>query len=126
MVTLREILDLTWTVTCLTVDVRTPEGRLIKCHRFGEGENEVNASMYDYHRIKSGELELHDVKINHHGDEVRGTSEMGWGTNFSVIPDELLDGEVTHFKMREAMKEGSQLTAQVCTDRQMSLFRGGM
>jgi hypothetical protein len=99
MTTLRQILELTWTITDIIADLREANGQLIKTYKLGKGHNEETATIYEKSAINRGELELMDISINHHGRPTRGgQSEMRWGTDFKAIPDFLLDAEVTFFR----------------------------
>lgn len=99
MTTLRQILELTLTITGINADLREANGQLIKTYKLGKGHNEETATIYEKSAINRGELELMDISINHHGRPTRGgQSEMGWGTDFKAIPDFLLDAEVTFFR----------------------------
>lgn len=111
MTTLKEILDLTWTVTELNVTVRDTKGYLIKQYIIGEGCGEETATVHQWHRIKNGELEMIDRKINYFGD--KGRKGDGWGSKFNEIPKELLDLKVTHFRQssRYGSYTGTDLTA---------------
>lgn len=113
MTTLKEILELTWTVTKLDVTVREPNGHFIKQYIIGEGCNEESATIHEKHRINKGELEMIDRKINYFGDI--GRKGDGWGSKFSEIPKELLDLKVTHFwqSSRYGSWNGSELTASL-------------
>lgn len=113
MTTLKEILELTWTVTELDVTVREPNGKLIKQYKIGDGCNEENATIHEKHRINQGELELIDRKINYFGD--KGRNGDGWGSKFNEIPKELLDLKVTHFRQssRYGSYTGTTLTASL-------------
>ena len=98
MVTLRDILELTWAVTELTLDVREPElDRLIMSYKIGEGCNEDNATVHQKHRINKGELTMIDAKINWFGS--KGSKGDGWGNIWKNIPKELLEMEVIHFTL---------------------------
>lgn len=99
MTTLRQILELTWTITSINADLRQECGQLIKTYKLGKGHNEENATIHEKSAMNKGRLELMDIDINHHGRKTRGgQSEMGWGTDFKAIPDFLLDAEVTFFR----------------------------
>ena len=113
MTTLKEILELTWTVTELDVTVREPNGHFIKQYIIGEGCNEENATIHEKHRINKGELEMIDRKINYFGDE--GRKGDGWGSKFSEILKQLLDLKVTHFRQssRYGSWNGSELTVSL-------------
>lgn len=113
MTTLKEILDLTWTVTELDVTVREPNGHFIKQYIIGEGCGEETATVHQWHRIKKGELEMIDRKINYFGDN--GRKGDGWGSKFSEIPKELLSLKVTHFRQssRYGSYTGTELTASL-------------
>ena len=113
MTTLKEILELTWTVTELDVTVRDPNGYFIKQYIIGEGCGEETATVHQWHRIKKGELEMIDRKINYFGD--RGRKGDGWGSKFSEIPKQLLDLKVTHFRQssRYGSYTGTELTASL-------------
>ena len=113
MTTLKEILELTWTVTELDVTVREPNGHFIKQYIIGEGCNEETATVHEKHRMNKGELEMIDRKINYFGD--KGRKGDGWGSKFSEIPKELLSLKVTHFRQssRYGSWKGSELTASL-------------
>lgn len=115
MTTLKEILELTWTVTELDVTVREPNGHFIKQYIIGEGCNEESATVHQWHEIKKGKLEMIDKKINCFGDKKGNSVESGWGSKFSEIPKELLDLKVTHFRQssRYGSWNGSELTASL-------------
>lgn len=103
MVTLKEILELTWNITKLDLSVRDTNNYLIKEYIIGEGCNEENATVHQKHRMSKGELEMIDRKINYYGD--KGKKGEGWGTKFNEIPKKLLDLKVTHF--RQSSRYGS-------------------
>ena len=119
MTTLRELLGLTWNVTLLSLDLRDGDmGRLIRTYKIGENENEDTCTVHEYHRVKSGELQLIDAKVNHHGDPVgKGQSEGGWGTNFKNIPKELLDCAVSSFSIAN-YSDGDRLSAHIYRTQQ--------
>lgn len=122
MTTLKEILELTWTVTELDVTVREPNGHFIKQYIIGEGCNEESATIHEKHRMNKGELEMIDRKINYFGD--KGRKGDGWGSKFSEIPKQLLDLKVTHFRQssRYGSWNGSELTASLESEgKQMEL-----
>lgn len=113
MVTLRDILELTWTVTELTLDVREPEhDKLIMSYIIGEGCNEDNATVHQKHRINKGELTMIDAKINWFGS--KGSKGDGWGNIWANIPKDLLEMEVTHFiQCSRGSWNGSELIAHL-------------
>lgn len=113
MVTLRDILELTWTVTQLSLDVREPENeKLIISYKIGEGCNEDNATVHQRHMIANGELIMIDKKINYFGDA--GRKGDGWGSNYNNIPAELLSMQVTHFiQASRGSWRGSKLIAHL-------------
>lgn len=123
MVTLKELLELTWNCTLLDVSMRTEEGRLLMQYIIGEGQSEENATIGQWNDIKQGMLTMIDKSINMHGRNVRGTSEIGWGTDFKAIPPELLKAEVTHFSQRPRPQgKGSQIRADLKESGQLSLL----
>lgn len=114
MITLRDLLDATWDVTLLRVDLRKPDGELIQRYILGEGQCEDIATAEQKSDMNAGKLEMIDAKINHYGDIYKnGNWESGWGTNFKAIPKSLLDAEVVHFhqKSRYGTNTGSELSA---------------
>lgn len=113
MTTLKEILELTWTVTELDVTVREPNGHFIKQYIIGEGCNEESATVHQKHRMNKGELEMIDRKINYFGD--KGRNGDGWGSKFSEIPKQLLNLKVIHFRQssRYGSYTGTELTASL-------------
>lgn len=116
MITLRDLLDATWTVTLLHVDLRKPDGELIQSYILGEGQCEDIATAEQKSDMHAGKLEMIDAKINHYGDVYKnGNWESGWGTNFRAIPKNLLDAEVVHFhqKSRCGTNTGSELSAWI-------------
>ena len=123
MTTLKEILELTWTVTELNVTVREPNGHLVKQYIIGEGCNEETATVHQKHRINKGELEMIDRKINYFGD--KGRHGDGWGSKFTEIPKELLDLKVTYFRQssRYGSWSGTMLNADLESEgEQMELI----
>lgn len=123
MTTLKEILELTWTVTELDVTVRESNGYLIKQYIIGEGCNEESATVHQKHQINKGELEMIDRKINYFGDN--GRHGDGWGSKFTEIPKELLDLKVTHFRQssRYGSWSGTMLNADLESEgEQMELI----
>lgn len=124
MTTLKEILELTWTVTELSLDVREPDTeKLIQHYEIGEKQNEENATAYQLHEIQQGRLTMIDANINYYGRLVGNKVEMGWGSDFKQIPAELLEMEVTHFSQRgRGNWPGTQLTAHLrAGEKQMEL-----
>lgn len=123
MVTLKDILELTWTVTHLSLDVREPEHeRLIQSYEIGEGCNEENATVHERHRMAKGDLVMIDRKINYHGDN--GKKGEGWGTNFNNVPADLLDMQVIHFRQTSRYDgEGTMITAHITPTGQLKICK---
>lgn len=114
-VTLRDLLELTYTVTLISADVRRDDLRLVKSYLIGEGQNIENATYHQCKEVAEGRLVMIDRRINDHGKEVRGVSEMGWGTDFKAIPADLLDMKVNHFSQssRYGGKSGTMLVVHL-------------
>lgn len=123
MVTLKDILELTWTVTQLSLDVREPEHeRLIQSYVIGDGCNEENATIHQRHRMAKGELIMLDRKINYYGD--KGKKGEGWGTNFNNVPADLLDMQVIHFRQTSRYDgEGTKITAHITPTGQLKICK---
>jgi len=123
MVTLKDILELTWTVTHLSLDVREPEHeRLIQSYEIGEGCNEENATVHQRHRMAKGDLVMIDKKINYFGTKKGKSVENGWGTIFDNIPADLLAMEVKHFRQSSrGCWDGTALTAHITPADQLSI-----
>lgn len=121
MVTLKELLELTWTVTRLSLNVRDPEhGHLVMAYVIGEGCNEEAATIHQRHRMAKGELTMIDKKINYYGDN--GKKGEGWGTNFNNVPADLLAMEITFFRQTSRGGwRGSELTADLVPADQLKM-----
>lgn len=115
MTTLRDILNLTWDVTRLDVDLREPSGALIRSYMIGTDLSYKWSSVCG--QVEKGMLIIDEKSINHHlRGKKNGQPEMGWGTDFNAIPRELLDAEVTHFWQRSrggGVNAGTWLKADV-------------
>lgn len=101
MVTVRDLLKLAGDVTELSVDLRKPDGKLIKSYLIGE---ELSYNRYSVaNRVTRGELEIIEESINFHlrPKGKHGDFENGWGPDFKPIPKDVIDAEVTHFFQRE-------------------------
>lgn len=125
MVKLKDILELTWTVTQLDLDVREPEHEhLIQSYVIGEGCNEENATIHERHRIAKGDLVMIDRKINYHGDKKGNSVESGWGTNYNNVPADLLDMQVIHFRQTSRYDgEGTKITAHITPTGQLKICK---
>lgn len=131
MIILKELLKAAGTVTLLELDLRQPDGRLIKQYKIGEGQNEESASVHVRERAKRGEVELIDVKINHRGDiKSNGMSEIAYSPKLDEIPADLLETMVTSFWQRDRTfggEKGSMIYAHVCRVQQTlsDILEGG-
>lgn len=115
MVKLKDVLPLMWTITQLNLDVRTPEGLLIRQVIIGDGCDETNCGRYSSEKVEKGELEIINTKVNFHGQRDRhGYSEMGWGVDLKKIPKWLLELEVTSMRQTQTWGDGgSRFTAHL-------------
>ena len=131
MIILKELIKAAGTVTLLEVDLRKPDGKLIKQIHIGEGQTEEKASEHYRELIRRGQLELIDAKINHHGDiKHNGMSEIAYSPNLEPIPADLLETQVTSFYQRDRTfggEKGSMIHAHVCRVQQTlgDLLEGG-
>lgn len=131
MITLRDLLDATWDVTLLRVDLRKPDGELIQRYILGEGQCEDIATAEQKSDMNAGKLEMIDAKINHRGDiKSNGMSEIAYSPNLDGIPADLLETQVTSFYQRDRTfggEKGSMIHAHVCRVQQTlgDLLEGG-
>lgn len=131
MIILRELIKAAGTVTLLELDLRRPDGRLIKQYKIGEGINETTVSEHVRRFVEKGQMELIDVKINHRGDiKSNGMSEIAYSPNLDGIPADLLETQVTSFYQRDRTfggEKGSMIHAHVCRVQQTlgDLLEGG-
>lgn len=93
--TLREVFDVYWDITEIHITGRYPP-HLEYGHEWIYGPD-VHESVHQWHDRKDGKLTIVDTKINAHGDQTRGGSEMGWGVKEKLFPDQILDAKITHF-----------------------------
>ena len=116
MFTLRELLDATWDCTHLSIDLRRPDGQLIRQYEIMDGIDEDTCTTHQWHKWKQGKLVMINAKINHHGKRKKnGQTEMGWGTDFDTIPKTLLDAEVQYFWQKGGGSiDGSWIYAHLC------------
>lgn len=99
--TLRDLFDVTWTITRVELTARGADQHFL--HQFWIGEN-CDREHLPPGMIREWEkdrLTLAPRKINVHG-ETGGKSlpEIGWGLKNKTIPKELLDAEIVHLGMR--------------------------
>lgn len=131
MIILKELIKAAGTVTRLELDLRKPDGRLIKQYYIGEGMNEEGVSEHVWDRVKRGQVELIDTKINHRGDKApNGMSETRFWANLDGIPADLLETQVTSFWQSDRTfggDKGSVIHAHVCRIQQTlgDMLEGG-
>lgn len=100
MITLRDLFNVTWTITRLELTVRDEQQRLIYYAMIGKDCDRDHIGSRALIRWSRGTLILSDQKINVHGDaDGRGLPVMGWGYKDKSIPDQLMDAEITHLGM---------------------------
>ena len=93
--TLRDLFEVLWTITEAEITARDPNTAFM--HRWVYGPNVIQKeSIHQYHERMEGKRTAVEVKINAHGDETRGGSEIGWGIKEKLFPKELIDAPVTH------------------------------
>lgn len=103
MITLRELFNVTWTITRLDLTVRDERQRLLYHALMGKDcdRDHINSLTLMAYGWSKGTLILSDRKINVHGDaDGRGQPVIGWGYKNKSIPDQLMDAEITHLGMR--------------------------
>ena len=93
--TLRDLFEVLWTITEAEITARDQNTAFM--HRWVYGPNVIQEeSIHQYHERMEGKRTAVEVKINAHGDETRGGSEIGWGVKEKLFPKELIDAPVTH------------------------------
>jgi hypothetical protein len=98
--TIRDLAEVTWTITRLDITARDMAGAYL--HRWIIGEKEPFVGhgklLWD---IAAGRASDIAKKINvHNNKKGNGQPEMGWGLDLESIPAELLDAEITRLGMR--------------------------
>lgn len=92
MITLKDILKLNPFVTLIDLDVRQPDGKLIKHVVIGKDYRVTTHQLYDESK---GKFEYIDADINKHGRAGRsGMTEMAYDIDWKAIPKEYLSMEV--------------------------------
>lgn len=98
MITLKDLFEVTWTVTELIVTARDETG--VFRHKFyfspGAPETMPQGVRSD---TEDGKTTYIWSRINEHGKPTRSGSEMGWGVNIKKIPKEILNAEIMHLSM---------------------------
>ena len=93
--TLRDLFEVLWTITEAEITARDQNTAFM--HRWVYGPNVIQKeSIHHYHERMEGKRTAVEVKINAHGDETRGGSEIGWGVKEKLFPKELIDAPVIH------------------------------
>lgn len=110
MMTLRDLFDVFWTVTEVSITARKDDGEFL--HQWIYGEN-INETLHMYHDRMAGKLTLVDGKINAHGDPTRGGSEIGWGVKTKLFPKDLLDAPITHMGVRSYQSGTNSVSVDV-------------
>ena len=102
MITLRDLFDVTWTITRLELAVRDEQLRLLYRAMIGKDcdRDHISTKTLTLYGWTKGTLVLSNRKINAHGDASRRGPEMGWGYKDGSVPDQLLDAEITHLGMQ--------------------------
>lgn len=90
---LKEIFEVFWTITECDITARDSNGYFLHKWKYAPKITETVHMKYD--RL-DGKLTLCEQKINAHGDQTRGGSEMGWGVKPKIFPDALLSAPITH------------------------------
>lgn len=111
MVTLKELFDLMWDITCVNITARSENMNLLHNFIFSD---KYEPSIHEWHDIEAGKLSVVIGKINAHGDPTRGGSETGWGYKEKSIPKEIMEARITHMvPMSRYNGEGSKLYLDV-------------
>lgn len=92
--TLRDLFKVMWAITEIRITAREPEdGKYLHQWIYGPDIHETTQMFYGK---QNGKLTVVKCKINAHGDETRGGSEMGWGVKEKLLPKELIDAPIRH------------------------------
>ena len=103
MITLRELFQVTWSITKINIRAYTPDGVRTKdgmsfIHEWIYGDN-INESVHQRHDREDGKLSIIEGRINHHGESTRGGAEIAWGVKEKIFPKGLIDAPITHLIM---------------------------
>ena len=111
--TLRELFEVFWSITEVSVTAREP-GSMQFIHKWEYSEGITDReTIHQYHDRMDGKLTLVDVKINAHGDPARGGSEIGWGVKEKLFPKEMLDAPITHMNVHSRHSGTSSVSVDI-------------
>lgn len=110
MMTLRELSEVMWTITHVTITARDADLKFLHEWQFGPG---ITESLHMYHKRMAGKLTIVDKKINYHGDPTRNGTEMAWGLKTKELPKELLDAPITHLSIRPSYSKETHVSIDV-------------
>ena len=94
---LRELLELCWTYVELDINVRDAKGYLIKQVYIGQDEWRA----HDAHYVSEHKEIITALNYYESDEPMKGLP--GCGTIFKVIPKDLLNAEVTHYRPSKAL-----------------------
>ena len=98
--TIREISEVTWTITRLDITARDDSTRFLHRWIIGEERPYIKPGSRIFWDEKAGKISIVERKINMHDNrKANGQPEIGWGLDESAIPAELLDAKITTLSM---------------------------
>lgn len=115
--TLRDIAEVTWTITRLDITARAESSEYLHRWIIGEKTPYIKPGSRMYWDERAGKISVIEKKINVHDNrKANGQPEMGWGLDESTIPEEILTAKITHLGM--VCRDG--ITYEVSVDLELS------
>lgn len=111
MMTLKDLFETFWTITEVRITAREPETGIF-IHEWIYGPA-IGVSTYMRYDIADGKLTVVDGKINAHGDQTRGGSEIGWGVKEKLFPKKLIEAPITHMSATNKWHGGHSIAVDV-------------
>lgn len=91
--TLKDLLDVLWTVVEVDITARDPEGVFLHEWIYGP---DIKVSAHMAYEINKGKLTVVNAKVNEHGNPKGSSIEMGWGVNKKLFPKDIIEALIKH------------------------------
>ena len=95
MITLKDLFDTMWSITSVSIQAYGHNNKFIHRFVFTDDDPERMPRSFRWD-IESGKMTYVNGRINVHGEDTRGGSEMAWGFKSKSIPNVLMDAEIWH------------------------------
>lgn len=110
--TIRDIAEVTWTITRLDITARDESTHYQHRWIIGEKAPYIKPGSQMYWAVRRGEISIIEKKINAHNERKKnGLPEIGWGLDGNSLPEELLDAKITRLGM--ACRDGVEYEVSV-------------